>query len=242
MTVNNIQASILETLSSQYASTDTTSSSNSSSMMEMDDFLTVFLAQLQYQDPLNPLEATDMTAQLSAISTVEQLYNVNEKLDTVSTELEGLSASDPLGYIGKDVLVEGNEIAVQDGEPLGATSFSIEEPALVVITIFDAAGNRVREIQYDANEAGSQMIGWGGKDDQGLLVEDGTYTYEVVATDNNGEEVAVNTLSQWRITGIAYESGEPYLLAGDVCLNLADIICVYDSSGDGAEGDSETEN
>lgn len=68
-----------------------------------------------------------MTSQLSQITTVEQRYNANEKPDAVSQELKDLSSAGLVDYLGKDIVLEGNEISVRDGETLGGISFTIAD-------------------------------------------------------------------------------------------------------------------
>ena len=45
-----------------------------------DEFLTLLVAQLKNQDPLNPLESHDFTAQMAQFSSLEQLFDVNASL------------------------------------------------------------------------------------------------------------------------------------------------------------------
>jgi flagellar basal-body rod modification protein FlgD len=226
MSINNV-SSILDTISSQSSTTETKDSDSSASMM---DFITIFLAQLQYQDPLNPMEGTEMTSQLAQITTVEQLYNTNEKLDIISQGLDSLSSAQFLEYIGKDILMEGNELPVQDGETQGWISFSLENPAQVEIIIFDADGNEIQRIQHGETQAGSHQVEWDGKDAQGNTVEDGYYSYTVSATDDNGDPVTVETQARLMVTGLTYYEGTPYLLTGERLVDPEKIICVYDRS------------
>ncbi len=65
-----------------------------------DDFLKLFVAQLQHQDPLKPMEDKEFMGQMASFSTLEQvakLATANEKLAT------SLSLSGSLGFIGRTV-------------------------------------------------------------------------------------------------------------------------------------------
>lgn len=55
----------------------TTAESNSNSSLDKDAFLQLLVAQMQYQDPLQPTSNTEYMAQLAQFSTVEELQNVN---------------------------------------------------------------------------------------------------------------------------------------------------------------------
>ncbi|MGD9157581.1 MAG: flagellar hook capping FlgD N-terminal domain-containing protein [Desulfobacteraceae bacterium] len=97
MGVSSVESSILESLANQYVDTTTTEETENDSGLMMDDFLNIFLTQLQYQDPLNPMESTDMTAQMAQISMVEQQYNTVDVLNTISDQLGNQKESQYLG-------------------------------------------------------------------------------------------------------------------------------------------------
>ena len=44
--------------------------------MGKDDFLKLFVAQLQHQDPMNPMEDSEFMGQMASFSTLEQITNM----------------------------------------------------------------------------------------------------------------------------------------------------------------------
>lgn len=63
---------------STVASTVTnTDNSNSNSSLDKDAFLQLLVAQMQYQDPLQPTSNTEYMSQLAQFSTVEELQNID---------------------------------------------------------------------------------------------------------------------------------------------------------------------
>lgn len=58
-----------------------------------DEFLKMLLAQLQNQDPLNPQDATEFTAQLATFSMLEQLIEIQSGIGRVERLLEDTLAS-----------------------------------------------------------------------------------------------------------------------------------------------------
>jgi flagellar basal-body rod modification protein FlgD len=61
--------------------------------MGKDQFVKLLVAQMQNQDPLNPMDGKDLAAQLAQFSSVEQLMNVNTKLDSIAQLLTPASST-----------------------------------------------------------------------------------------------------------------------------------------------------
>ena len=49
--------------------------------MGKDEFVKLLVTQMTNQDPLNPMDGKDLAVQLAQFSNVEQLLNINSKLD-----------------------------------------------------------------------------------------------------------------------------------------------------------------
>ena len=81
-----------------------------------DDFLKLFVAQLQNQDPLSPMESTEFTSQLAQFSSLEQLTNVNQNLDYLLMYQSSMNNAEAINFIGSTVKASGSSIGVKDGE------------------------------------------------------------------------------------------------------------------------------
>jgi flagellar basal-body rod modification protein FlgD len=203
---------------------DQTSSSSGAEKLGMDQFLNLFIAQLKNQDPLNPLDSSEFTAQMAQFSSVEQLYGMNSKLGNIEETLNSQNEQhDNLGYIGKTVKADDNTMVVGDGT-VQPGSYSIDEGGNVTIDVYDSQGQRVRTLYQGIEDKGEHGVNWDGRDDTGTLVGDGTYTFEITARDENGLIVPSNTYISGEVTGITYKNGQPYLMIGDKLLDSSKII------------------
>jgi flagellar basal-body rod modification protein FlgD len=104
--------------------TSTDSSRKSGSTMGKDDFLKLFVAQLQHQDPMNPMQDTDMMGQMASFSTLEQVSNMAAENTRIA---QNLTASNAVGLIGRTVSYvdqageshtgKVEQVATKDGTP-----------------------------------------------------------------------------------------------------------------------------
>ena len=89
-----------------------------------DDFLKLFVAQLQHQDPMNPMSDSDFMGQMASFSSLEQISN----LAAVNTQMAAnLSSTSAIGLIGRTVsYVDANDqihtgtvekVSTVDGKP-----------------------------------------------------------------------------------------------------------------------------
>lgn len=97
------------------AQNGTTSQGSGSPTLGYDAFLKLLVAQMQNQDPTQPMDSTEFVAQLASFSSVEQSVKMNSKLDALITSI-ALNQADAL--IGKyisnfDGTVSGKVVSVQ---------------------------------------------------------------------------------------------------------------------------------
>ncbi|MDR1727074.1 MAG: flagellar hook capping protein [Acidobacteriota bacterium] len=64
-----------------------TEAARQNAALDQQQFLTLLVAQLENQDPLNPVENQDFIAQLATFSSLEQLISINEGVGTLTDTL-----------------------------------------------------------------------------------------------------------------------------------------------------------
>jgi len=187
-------------------------------------FLTLFIAQIKNQDPLSPLDSAEFTAQLAQFTSVEQLYRMNDSLTDIQEALNNQGEQqDLIELIGKTVKADENTISVEDGVVLSGF-FNLDENADITVSVYDSNGLKIRTLYPGWKDKGEHNINWDGRDEGGEIVQDGTYTFEITARDENGYYVAANTYISGEVTGVTYKYGDPYLMIGDKLINKDNII------------------
>ncbi|MGI6683984.1 MAG: flagellar hook assembly protein FlgD [Bacillota bacterium] len=103
--------------------TSQNNTTNANNVLGKNDFLKLFVAQLSNQDPMSPLDNSDMLAQFAQFSMVEQITNMSESLDSLKetlTELYGQSIfTQGAALIGKEVVGINEEGNMINGEVSG---------------------------------------------------------------------------------------------------------------------------
>lgn len=206
------------------------------------DFMTLFITQLQYQDPMKPMDSYEMASQLAQFSTMEATMQMNDNMEKLLNYQISQNNLQLLSLIGKNIETFGNEIGVTGGE-VAKTSYVLEESApFSMVYIYNSAGHLVRTYDMGYQEAGRQTLAWDGKDNSGQQVPDGLYTYKVDALAADGGQIGVETRASGKVTGLEFESGRAAItISGYAVKYVADIIQVYDSGTKAAADEQQQE-
>ena len=188
-----------------------------------EEFLTLLVAQLRHQDPLNPMESADFTAQLAQFSSLEQLFGMNDALTAIQETLGTQESGNVLDYIGKLVKTNDSTVFIKDGN-MESNAYTLEDEAEVTIFVYDSKGVEVRRIYGGWKEAGQHDLSWDGKDNNGNLAGDGIYFFEVEAIDENGFVVSYDAYLTGEVTGVTYQNSIPYLMIGNKLVAPENVI------------------
>ncbi len=203
-----------------------TSSAAKNAAMGKQDFLKLLVAQLQHQDPLQPMENTEFVAQLAQFSSLEQQISTNDNLSLLQIGQSAMTNSQVAGLIGKEVEAKGGVVQLTKPGP-ASLNFSLPSPAKdVSIKIMDSRGNLIRTIKMSNKSSGLNAVTWDGKDSMGNAMSAGTYTLEMKATDAKGNAINVSSKFKGTVTGVSYENGVPILEVGSAKVRVGDVIAV----------------
>jgi flagellar basal-body rod modification protein FlgD len=208
------------------AGSGTESSALPKKVMDKDAFLNLLVTQLQNQDPLNPTDSVEFTAQLAQFSSLEQLSNVNTNLEQLQNYQASINNSQAVSLIGKDITAKGNGLQLDDGGP-AECNFSLDGSAAVVtISIYDSTGEFVKSFEGKDLAAGQNTLFWDGTDKDGNKVTDGAYTFEILAADVEGGNIKATTFFSGTVDKVTFENNQAYLISGTQKYALGDVIQV----------------
>ena len=208
------------------------------SQLGKDDFLKLMIAQMKYQDPLDPLDGTEYTAQLAQFSSLEQLTNMNDKLEaSIGTNLQLTQAVNntmTAALIGKRARIDNTSFSYngQDNFTIGYNLPAIASS--VEVKIYDENGTLIRTMDDVPKSSGAHNINWDFTDDDGNNVDYGDYTFKVTATTSNGEDMTFDFYGFGEIEAVRFTSEGTKLVINGVEYYLSDIVEILDSTATGA--------
>ena len=97
--------------SNNVAASDTQSSSDSS---PVDTFLTLFVAEIQNQDPTDPTDATEYIDQLSSMAQVAMMEEMSVQANTNAVLMSNIQVMALGNLVGDDIMVQTTALQVSD--------------------------------------------------------------------------------------------------------------------------------
>ncbi|MBF0583928.1 MAG: hypothetical protein HQL80_06800 [Magnetococcales bacterium] len=159
------------------------------------DFLKLLTTQLQYQDPLSPTDNTEFTSQMAQFSTLDAQNRSNDLLQQLLTAQGAGAMNQAVSYIGKQVVVPGNQTTVKGGA--ATVHFQMPEAGDATVQIYNQTGALVGEALLQGVQSGERSAvinGIGGGD--------GNYLFSVSRLGSDGTQTALSTFVANRVTGV----------------------------------------
>jgi flagellar basal-body rod modification protein FlgD len=182
VTNNNVPSSLLATMNGAKQSTADAVGQT------QDRFMTLLVAQMRNQDPLNPLDNAQVTSQMAQLSTVTGIDKLNVTLQALQSSYQNSQSLAAAGMIGHGVFVPGSDIALQDSKALFGVELA-ESVDNVKVEVRNAAGKVIHTMDLGPQSVGTLPLAWDGKTDAGTTADDGAYTFDVTAM-RGGEKIS----------------------------------------------------
>lgn len=138
---------------------DTSALAGSSSAGGADRFLKLLVAQMQNQDPLNPMDNAQVTSQMAQINTVTGIEKLNTTVEGLTSQFVQMQALQGASLVGRDVIVPGNVLDIAEGTGQGGFALTSAADA-VKVEILSASGQVVDTLNLGAQSAGTHSFDW----------------------------------------------------------------------------------
>jgi len=177
--------------------------------------MTLLVAQLRNQDPMNPMDNAQVTSQIAQLSTVSGITQLNNTLLALSGQMDVSHSMQAANLIGKEVLVPGEKIRLGTATDAANAETKVATPAgvdllapaaSVKVDILDSSGQVVRSIDLGALPEGVHAFTWDGKGEGDVALPDGAYTVKVTALTAEKQAVPAQALTYGKVSSVAYAS------------------------------------
>lgn len=162
----------------QVTSGKTGDSATGASTLGKDSFLQLLVTQMQNQNPLDPQDNSEFVAQLAQFSSLETMQNLSTSVDSISTMYQSSQALQASSLVGRSVTVDAGSTYVDTSKAMTGSVVLPSSSSDTTVKIYDSTGtNVVRTIDLGTQKAGTTAFSWDGKDDSGVAVEAGNYSF-----------------------------------------------------------------
>ena len=206
------------------ASTAATTSNAAANANSEDRFLKLLMAQLQNQDPLNPMDTAQFTQQLVGFSQVEQQIASNKSLERLISLQSSTNAFNAVSFLGNEVAVDSDKVSLKDGK--AKFQYEIEHTAgQAVLSVYDSRGQVV--LVQEANKGiGTYNVDWAGKDAFGNQLPDGQYRVAISYADEQDKTYSSKITSFGVVDSTEITDGEVKLFIGSVGFPIDKVLKV----------------
>jgi flagellar basal-body rod modification protein FlgD len=210
---------MISSVSSSNTTVDTASNANSTdAAASQDRFLKLLVAQLNNQDPMNPMDNAQMTSQMAQINTVSGIQQLNDTMKNMASQFNTMQVLQGSALVGKGVLVESNTLTVKDKVAAGAVNLS-NSADKVTIKIMSPGGQLLDTIELGAQDAGLHGFQW----DASSFPGPGSPTFTVEST-LKGTKVPTTSLALDTVVAVSSTSnGISLEMAGRKAVAYADV-------------------
>ena len=188
---------------------------NPKSKLGTDEFLQLFLTELKYQDPTEPMDNEKILTQTSQLSTLESNEELQTSLNLLATGLQSSSQFSIISAIGKTANTGNDSVQIEDGNSVNFSMLFKNNIDNGNIKIMDANNNTVKTIDLSThqNSKGNLNFSWDATDNDGNIVDNGSYKIVASYLDINGK-ANTSTLGEQEIQSVKFDKGKAYLKLG----------------------------
>ncbi|MBT0569548.1 flagellar hook assembly protein FlgD [Curvibacter sp. CHRR-16] len=133
---------------------------------QQDRFLKLLVAQMNNQDPMNPVDNAQMTSQMAQINTVSGIQQLNDTMKGMSGQFGAMQLLQGASLVGKGVLVDSDKAHIRNGQVKGAIQLEAKAEN-VQVDVLNSAGKVIGQVDLGSKNAGTHAFQWDASQYQG---------------------------------------------------------------------------
>ncbi|MEY4013658.1 MAG: Basal-body rod modification protein FlgD [Pseudomonadota bacterium] len=170
------------------------------------EFLMLFTAQLQNQNPLDPMENEAFVAQLAQFSQLEATTTMSDKMTGLVDALRGQRLMDGSSLIGKQVAVPNGPAILRDGAAISGVITVPDGASSVSYTVYNRNGTVVKSEELGRKPPGDVLVRWDGTNQAGQKMQDGAYQIVVNVRSPDGSNTTIPIATPDTVKSVTYSS------------------------------------
>jgi len=200
--------------------------SNPKGELKAEDFMKLFLTELQYQDPTKPMDNEKMLEQTSQMTQLQTNRDLGNDLKNLISKMDSNTQFNAISLIGKMVKTDGEYLQISDasnitsGIPIDLYFENNYKSAN--IKIVDRNGDTIKSLNLTNGNKGIKSFNWDGKDGNGNPVNDGKYSViaDYVTMDNKNKSTQ---LGNYPVSSVQFDNGKALVKVGNRYIPLSEV-------------------
>ena len=202
-------------------------SATSTATAAQNQFMTLLVTQMKNQDPLNPMDNSQMTSQLAQLSTVSGIDTLNTTLQSLMGSYQSSQTLQATAMIGHGVFTAGNSMTLASGSAAFGVNVATASGD-VKVSIQNAAGQTVDTMDLGAQPVGTIPLSWDGTTSSGAAAPDGQYTFTVTATTSGQKTDGATGLTYGSVSSVSTGANGVTLNVANVgAISLANVVQIF---------------
>ena len=170
------------------------------------EFLTLMVAQLKHQSPLEPMQNGEFLTQMAQFSSASGVEKLTQSFDSFAASMQSNQALQASSLVGRNVLIPSSEAQLPTGGSLQGMIDVPQSTGNLTVNIYNINGELVRKLELGVQDAGPARFAWDGLGDNGQAQPPGAYQISAESTID-GEVVAMETFTQDSVESVTIGKG-----------------------------------
>jgi len=189
-------------------------------------FLKLLTAQMQNQDPLDPMKTSEYTQQLVQYSQVEQSLQQTSTLKDILSRMTSQDLVQAAGFVGREAKFDSATTGLDAQTGTATWEYTLDRlPSSAVATISDFSGKPIRQIALDPADTSKRLV-WDGLTVTGAPAPQGAYTLTVTALDSNGVSINSGISAIGTIRDVSRDGNDVMLGMNGLTLPMTSLVSV----------------